>query len=165
MSSSSVLATASLRVRQNADHATLIFLTAAAYSDLFSSNLYVKYSLGDGVFCSSRDRAPIASDSLSLLESRVRSLTSSTSTLEEVRIPRDALFGVFKSHGQLDKIGVLKSIPDRLIKCIRLGSFVDYVLEPMQLDLAQLPPFEFRLYQYGFLLRFPRLLTPDVVGE
>jgi hypothetical protein len=162
MTRSDFLAKASLRVRQNAAHATLMFLTTAAYSELFSRQLRVKFSIGDGIFCIDAAKATITQEQL---DAKVREIIATVKTLDEVRIPRDELYWTFRRHGEADKIGILKCIPDAQVKCVRYGSFVDYVLEPMHSDLREIGVFGFQPYEGGLIVRFAGLLAPDSVSE
>jgi uridine kinase len=165
MADSEIISSASLRVRQAAERATLIFLTSSLYERLFGHRLHVSYSLGDGCFMVNTDHTPITQDQVDQLESGVRALIASTPTLEEVSVPRQSLHNMFKASGRTDKIGVLKTIYHDPVPCVQCGSFIDYILEPMQADLSKLPVFCFRLYESGFLLRFPGLLSPNKLRD
>jgi uridine kinase len=78
---------------------------------------------------------------------------------------RDALIRHFTANELTDKIGVLKSWQKETISCLRHGSFIDYTVEPVSLDLERLRIFEIRPYAEGIVQRYPRGLNPWALGE
>lgn len=165
LSNEEVLKTASIRVQQNAERATLIFLMSSAYQKLFERHLKVAHSLGDGVFCFDTEKKEITQELLDQLQGSIQKLISEKRVLEQVPIPRNELIAKFKKAGQEDKIGVIKAISENPIQCVKLGDFLDYIIEPMQYDLSKLPIFALKLYDNGLVIRFPTLLSPKQIRE
>lgn len=165
MTQDDILASASVRVQQNAQRATLVFLCCSVYCDMYKRSLRVQHSLGDGVFCVDSKREPITEEMAAAIGKELKDLLSKHDALEEVRIPRNELFAMFKRMGRMDKVGVLKALSDNPVPCVRCGRFVDYVLEPMQLDLRKISSYEIKVWQEGFVLRLPTLMSPNRIGE
>lgn len=160
-----ILATASLRVKQNAKRATLIFITASIYEKLFHRQLKVAHSLGDGLYCIDLEKNDITDEMLTQLKQGISDFISTNESLELVEIPRKDLLKKFVDAKRNDKVGVIKTISKSNIKCIKCGEFVDYLLEPMETNLSRLPVYEIRKYHVGFVLRLPTLLSPDKIQE
>ena len=165
MSKEDILANASLRVQQNAERATMIFITSSLYKELFKRQLKVMHSLGDGLFCVDINKIPITDDMLEKLRKSIADFIAEHKTMERVEIPRNELFKRFMEDNRHDKIGVLKTISDNPVRCVKCDNFIDYELEPMQMDLTKLPVYGLRLYHTGFVLRMPTLLSPNQLQQ
>lgn len=160
-----ILATASLRVKQNAKRATLIFITASVYEKLFHRPLKVAHSLGDGLYCIDLEKNNITDEMITQIKQGISEFISTHKSLEIVDVPRNELLNQFLKLNRHDKVGVLKTIPSSKIKCIRCGEYSDYILEPMETNLNNLPVYELKKYHDGFVLRLPTLLSPDKLQE
>lgn len=159
------LKNASLRVKQNAERASLIFLTSFTYQSLFKRYLKVAHSLGDGVYCIDTDGVEISEAMIQQIKESVLSLIQNFKFLEEIQVEHRELVNYFKKLGREDKIGVIKCLGNDKIPCVRCGEYIDYVLEPMQTDLTQITTFGFRSYHGGFVIRTPTLTSPDALIE
>lgn len=160
-SNEEILSASSLRVQQNAKRATLIFITSSLYNQLFGRQLKVAHSLGDGLYCIDLNKQKITDDMLNKLKQSLTQFLQTHTKLEFVDIPRPELFKTFRNENRGDKIGILKTISDNPVKCVKCGEFVDYCLELMEVDLTHLPEYSLQQYQNGFILRLPTLLSPD----
>jgi len=52
-----------------------------------------------------------------------------------------------------------------MIPCIKVGEFIDYIIEPMSTNKTRLRIFELRPYENGIILRFPTMLNPSSLRE
>ena len=165
MTQEDILASASIRVQQNAERATMIFLCCSVYYELYHRSLRVQHSLGDGVFCVDSKREPITQAMADEMGRELKQLLEKHKMLEEVQIPRNEVLTKFQSMGREDKVGVLKALAENPVRCVRCGKFIDYILEPMQMDLRKITAYELKIWQNGFVLRMPTLMSPLKVGE
>ncbi|OHS99614.1 Phosphoribulokinase [Tritrichomonas foetus] len=165
MSNDDILANASLRVQQNAERATLIFITSCLYKQLFKRQLKVSHSLGDGLFCVDLEKLEITPNMIIQLQTAINEFLATHKSMQSIDIPRAELFKRFSDDGRQDKIGILKTISDNPVHCVKCGDFIDYALETMLMDLTRLPVFGLRPYHNGFVLRMPTLLSPNALAE
>lgn len=160
-----ILATASLRVVQNANRATLIFLTSSLYQKLFHRQLKVAHSLGDGLYCIDLEKNIITEEMITQLKHEISEFISTHESLEIIDVPRAELLKKFVENKRQDKVGILKTISTPEIKCVKCDEFLDYIIEPMETNLKRLPIYTFQKYHNGFVLRLPTLLSPDSLQE
>jgi len=71
----------------------------------------------------------------------------------------------FNQTNQPDKIGVLKTWQDEIIKCICYDGFIDYAIEPCSIDKERLKVFEIRPYAEGLDLRYATFESPNCIQE
>lgn len=165
LSPDDAFASASLRVKQNQQRATMIFLTCSVYRELYGRSLRVKHSLGDGVYCQDIAKNEITQEMLDKIAENVERVIKTHGVIEKVPIPRKELLAKFKKDGREDKIGVLKALSEDPVKCVKCGDFIDYVLEPMLTDLSKITAYALQLYGDGFVLRFPTLMSGNKLSE
>ena len=125
MTQEDILASASIRVQQNAERATMIFLCCSVYYELYHRSLRVQHSLGDGVFCVDSKREPITQAMADEMGRELKQLLEKHKMLEEVQIPRNEVLTKFQSMGREDKVGVLKARAENPVRCVRCGKFID----------------------------------------
>ena len=153
------------RTQLLSEHATLSFLLTSIYHKLFNRFLKIEHSLGSGYYCTDSEDAPISEESVNKMKNELISLLKSDVEIKKVRIARADLVNFFIEQKYSDKLGLLKTWYDDYITCIQCGDYIDYALEPMSTDKERLKIFELRTYANGIILRFPTLLTPNVIQE
>lgn len=164
-SNDDILTNASLRVQQNAARASLTFILVNIYEKLYHRSLKVAHSLGDGLYCIDLDKIEITEEMLNEIKAEFDNFMKNNHTIEIVKVPRFDLLKKFKEENREDKIGVLKTISDNMVPCIKCGGFVDYMLEPVICDLSKINAYGFVLYNKGLVLRTPTLTSKGELGE
>lgn len=152
---------ATIRTQLQSEHATLSFLVCSIYNKLFKRLLKVEHSLGSGYFMVDYEYKPITEKEASLIENELLLLLDSNTEISFKLIDRESLYKYFTEHNFHDKLGLLKTWTDDLIKCIEFGEYIDFVIEPMSINKERLKIFEIRAYENGIILRFPILIDQN----
>ncbi|EAY20769.1 Phosphoribulokinase / Uridine kinase family protein [Trichomonas vaginalis G3] len=145
------------RTQLRAEAEALLFIAAATYKRLFGSHIEIVHSLHDGIFCIDETGNVIAEDKIKQLEDEIRATIQSPNPIEFLDKNVVELTKYYLNLGLMDKVGVLKTIVNTTIPCMKLGDFIDYILEPIADTIPADKPFELHPYQNGFVLRTPTI--------
>ena len=115
-SNDDILTNASLRVQQNAARASLTFILVNIYEKIYHRSLKVAHSLGDGLYCIDLDKIEITEEMLNEIKAEFDNFMKNNHTIEIVKVPRFDLLKKFKEENREDKIGVLKTISDNMVR-------------------------------------------------
>ena len=153
-----------VRHRLVAEHETLNFLTWTQYEKLFNRQLRFVHSLNGAFYYVDLAGGEITEAQVAQLSDAVKGILESDQEIEFLELPRKELIAKFQGNHD-DKVEVLKFWPSQTVKCIKCGDAIDYVYQPHSTDKARLRLFEMRVFDQGFVVRFPTLVSPDAIPE
>ncbi|MFC1550747.1 uridine kinase [Candidatus Neomarinimicrobiota bacterium] len=148
----------------NHAQATLAFLLSRAFKELLAPKmLVIEHSFGDGLFCHEANWEPIAETEIEALFQLMHKWIASNHSLQMSTRKKSTVISEFKEMNSQSKVAIAKHWENDQIPIVEFESHWDYQTEPMITALSQLPIFQLRKYNDGFLMRLPTLMNPEKI--
>jgi len=137
---------------------SLLFLFIKVCEELYpESNVVVRHSINQGVYCELQNCSQVINDELRIkIENRMRELVSEKVPFIKNKVTKEEAKKIYMSLEQPDKIGVLDSVDKDMVTIYSCGDFNNYFFGYMVPHTGYLNMFELRVYEEGFLIRYPR---------
>ncbi len=136
---------------------SLLFLFVKVCEELYpESNVVVSHSINQGVFCELRNCSHMINEELrEIVDGRMRELVAAKLPFVKHKIPKEEAKKLYTIE-QPDKIGILDAYEEDMVTIYSCGNFNNYFFGYMLPDTSYLTMFEVRLYEGGFLIRYPK---------
>ncbi|MBQ7668422.1 MAG: nucleoside kinase [Clostridia bacterium] len=137
---------------------SLLFLFVKVCEELYpESNVVVSHSINQGVYCELRNCSHMINEELrALIDDRMRELVAAKLPFIKRKVPKEEAIKMYKTFDQPDKIGILDAYENDIVTIYSCGNFNNYFFGYMLPDTSYLTMFEIRLYEGGFLIRYPK---------
>ncbi len=150
----------------NHAQATLAFLLSSAFKELLAPKmLVIEHSFGDGLFCHEANWEPITESEIKAVFQLMHKWIERNSSLQLSIKKKSKVVGEFKNMNSQSKVAIAQRWENDQIPIVEFNSYWDYQMEPMITELKQLPKFQLRKYNDGFLMRLPTLINPDKIEK
>ncbi len=142
---------------------SLTFLLEVAFMELFPKwSLTIDHSVSSGAYyCHVPEQEPFTQESLAQLEAKMHEIVAADEPLVRNKVSLEEAKRFFQTHGQLDKLQLLKYRQADDLVLYTLRGHRDYHHGYMVPSSGYLKLFDLRLIGDGFVLRFPRRHAPD----
>ncbi len=127
-------------------------------------NVFVKHSLGDGVYCEA-DGIEVTEELLSCVEQYMKELVGKNLPFEKRSVDTSEALRIFEHYKMYDKKRLFEYRRVSKVNIYSLDGFEDYFYGYMPETTGVLKYFTLIKYDHGFLLQIPNQKTPDVIGE
>lgn len=145
---------------------TLCFVLAAAAQELFpAKRLLVGHSLGYGYYYTFDSDFVLQQKDLENLEKHMRKLIYADHIIKQSYISYNDAIELFEKLNLTETRKQLNYICPPKVPINTLGDFCDLYFAPLLVSTGILKLFELKLYQGGFLLRFPMTAKPDEISD
>ncbi len=137
---------------------SLLFLFIKVCEEFYpEANVMVEHSINQGVFCELKNCSEIINEEMRRkIDDRMRELVSQKIPFIKHKVTKEEAKEVYISMDQPDKIGILDTIDMEKVTIYSCENWCDYLFGYMVPNTGYLSVFELRLYEGGFLLRFPK---------
>jgi len=147
--------------------ATLIMLKAF-YDIIGNKNIdeiYVRYSLSKGYFCTIKSKAELNADLLEQVKNKMKQIVNDDVPINKRTITTASAIDLFKRHRMYDKERLFRFRKASRVNIYSLKGFEDYFYGYMVPRTGYIKYFDLFLYDGGFVLQLPTAENPDVVPE
>lgn len=136
---------------------SLLFLFIKVCEELYpESHVVVQHSINKGVFCELYDCPdPINEELRKKIEERMRELITEKIPFIKSKVTKEKAKSIYMSLQQPDKIGVLDNLDMDMVTIYSCGDWNDYFYGYLVPNSGFLSIFELRLYEGGFIIRYP----------
>jgi len=137
---------------------SLLFLFIKVCEELCpGANVVVGHSINQGVFCELRNLDCEVNEAFrKQIETRMRELIAEKIPFIKSKVTKEEAKKIYMSLQQPDKIGVLDSLDMDMVTIYSCGDWNDYFYGYLVPNSGYLTMFELRLYEGGFILRYPQ---------
>ena len=137
---------------------SLLFLFIKVCEELCpGANVVVGHSINQGVFCEIRNLDCGVNEAFrKQIEDRMRELVTDKIPFIKSKVTKEEAKNIYMSLQQPDKIGVLDSLDMDMVTIYSCGDWNDYFYGYLVPNSGYLTMFELRLYEGGFILRYPQ---------
>ncbi|MEP7133616.1 MAG: nucleoside kinase [Chloroflexota bacterium] len=142
---------------------SLTFLLEMAFADLYSdAALFVDHSVASGgYYCQVTGRQSLFEPEVQALKVHMQELVDANLPIERRDVPLQEAIEYFRSHGDDEKVRLLKYRKKDYLPLYRLGERMDYHHGFMVPSTGYLKWFDLVLANGGFTLRYPRQHTAN----
>ena len=120
------------------------------------SNVVVRHSINKGVFCELRNcPVPINEDLRKRIDERMRELVNEKVPFIRKKVTKEEAKELFTTLDQPDKVAVIDSLDRDTFTIYSCGDWSDYFYGYLVPNSGFLTMFEIKLYENGFLVRYP----------
>lgn len=136
---------------------SLLFLFIKVCEELYpESHVVVGHSINKGVFCELKNcPVPQNEELRKQIEERMRELISDKIPFIKSKVTKEEAKHIYMSLEQPDKIGVIDSLDMDMVTIYSCGDWNDYFYGYLVPNSGFLSIFELRLYEGGFIIRYP----------
>jgi len=136
---------------------SLLFLFIKVCEELYpESHVVVGHSINKGVFCELKNCPESINEELrKKIEERMRELIAEKIPFIKSKVTKEEAKNIYMSLQQPDKIGVIDSLDMDMITIYSCGEWNDYFYGYLVPNSGFLTIFELRLYEGGFIIRYP----------
>lgn len=121
------------------------------------ANVIVRHSINKGVFCELRNcPVPINEELRKRIDERMRELVNDKVPFIRRKVTKEEAKEIFTKLNQQDKIGVIDSLNRDTVTIYSCGDWSDYFYGYLVPNSSFLTMFELRLYEGGFIVRYPQ---------
>lgn len=149
------------------ERGTILLMLRAFYAVADSEklqNVFVKHSLGDGVYCEA-DGIEVTEGLLDSVERYMKELVEKNLSFEKRSVDTSEALRLFEKHKMYDKKRLFEYRRVSRVNIYALDGFEDYYYGYMPETTGVLKYFVLKKYGRGFLLQIPNQKTPDTIGE
>lgn len=149
------------------ERGTILLMLRAFYAIADSEklqNVFVKHSLGDGVYCEA-DGIEVTEELLDSVERYMKGLVEKNLSFEKRSVDTSEALRLFEKHKMYDKKRLFEYRRVSRVNIYALDGFEDYYYGYMPETTGVLKYFALKKYGRGFLLQIPNQKTPDTIGE
>lgn len=136
---------------------SLLFLFIRVCEELYpESDVVVEHSINKGVYCELHNcPVPINEELRKKIEERMRELVVEKIPFIKRKVSKEEAKNIYMSLEQPDKVGVLDTLDMDMVTIYSFGDWNDYFYGYLVPNSGYLTMFELRLYEGGFILRYP----------
>ncbi len=136
---------------------SVLFLFIKVCEELYpESHVVVRHSINKGVFCELKNCPVTINEELrKRIEERMRELISDKIPFIKRKVTKEEAKHIYMSLKQPDKIGVIDSLDMDMVTVYSCGDWNDYFYGYLVPNSGFLSIFELRLYEGGFIIRYP----------
>lgn len=136
---------------------SLLFLFIKVCEEFYpESHVVVGHSINKGVFCELKNcPVPQNEELRKQIEERMRELISDKIPFIKSKVTKEEAKHIYMSLEQPDKIGVIDSLDMDMVTIYSCGDWNDYFYGYLVPNSGFLSIFELRLYEGGFIIRYP----------
>jgi len=144
---------------------SITFLLEAAFEELYpDETLTVDHSVASGgYFCQLTGGRVLTELELDAVEDRMQAFVNADLPFERRQVPLAEAIAIFEQNGQSDKVRLLKYRQKGHLVLYRLGTHQDYHHGYMVPRTGLLRWFELTALGQGFVLRYPRRVSPTKI--
>lgn len=141
---------------------TMTYLVFSQYYDLFNKCLKVESSIDFGIYCRDVNNEPISEEMIDKLNESIKYfLKQDKCEIEEMDMKREDLLEHFSKNNMISKVNILKKFEEDFIKCVKIGNFIDYILEPVISDKSALSNVKIMPLFNGLIICFTGIFKQD----
>lgn len=149
---------------------TLVLLMLKAMYHTVDSNLDIErvsihFTVSDGYYCTMKGRQPLTQEFLDKVKSYMEQLTAEKVPIQKMSVPTWQARKRFGTYRMYDKEELFRYRRSSRVNLYNLLGFEDYFYGYMLPDTSDLGPFDLKLFEDGFVLRFPTREQPHVLPE
>lgn len=137
---------------------SLLFLFIKVCEEFYpEANVVVEHSINQGVFCELKNSPAIINEEMrTKIENRMRELVSQKIPFIKHKMTKEEVKEIYINQDQLDKIGILDNVNMEKVTVYSCEDWSDYFFGYIVPNTGYLTVFELRVYEGGFLLRYPQ---------
>ena len=137
---------------------SLLFLFIKVCEEFYpEANVIVEHSINQGVFCELKNCPKIINEELrKQIEDRMRELVSQKIPFIKHKVTKEEAKEIYISLEQPDKIGILDTVDMDKVTIYSCENWSDYFFGYIVPNTGYLSVFELRIYEGGFVLRYPQ---------
>ncbi|HHX77674.1 MAG TPA: nucleoside kinase [Firmicutes bacterium] len=140
---------------------SLSLLLIKAAKDLFPQSwVKIEHSLGKGLYCEIKGRAPLTRDDVKRLEARMHELVKKDIPFVKEKLSLKEATDLFRSQGEEDKALLLNYMNKDYLYFYSLGRIKEYFYACLVPSTGYLKHFALKFYLPGLILRFPEEKDP-----
>lgn len=145
--------------------ATMLFLKAVY--DVFGSdaaqNAVAEFTVGHGLYVSTRDRVAADEENAVKLKTRMRELADKKTPVKKASYPVEEAMELFEVHGMTDKAKLFRYRMSSTVNIYEIEGYYDYYYGYMLPDAGYVKWFDLIPYEDGFMLLLPTKSQPTSV--
>jgi len=137
---------------------SLLFLFIKVCEEFYpEANVVVEHSINQGVFCELRNCPEIINEEMKVrIDTRMRELVTQKIPFIKQKVTKEEAKEIYINQEQPDKIGVLDNLNMEKVTIYSCENWSDYFFGYIVPNTGYLTVFELRIYEGGFLLRYPK---------
>ena len=137
---------------------SLLFLFIKVCEEFYpEANVIVEHSINQGVFCELKNCPVDINEELRVrIDNRMRELVSQKIPFIKHKVTKEEAKEIYISQDQADKVGILDNVNMDKVTVYSCENWSDYFFGYIVPNTGYLSIFELRVYEGGFLLRYPK---------
>ena len=137
---------------------SLLFLFIKVCEEFWpEANVVVEHSINQGVFCELRNCPDVINEEMKIkIDNRMRELITQKIPFIKYKVTKDEAKEIYTKQDQTDKIGILEKVNMEKVTLYSCENWSDYFFGYIVPNTGYLTVFELRVYEGGFLLRYPK---------
>jgi uridine kinase len=140
---------------------SIVFMLIKACRELFPhSELIVKHSLSNGLYCELQDQ-PLSDRDIEQIQKRMREYVVQDLPIEKRVVSREEARRIYARQCQLDKVGLLEYRDKATVHIYELDGYYEYFYGYMLPRTSDLERFRLLNYPPGMILQTPDVYNPD----
>ena len=141
---------------------TISFILQKAVRDIYSDRkLYIRHSLGRGLYYEFADGEQLTDAGLVALRERMQSIIAARYPIMRHRMLTSEVEEIYKEYGYDDKIVLLNTRPRLYSDLYRMDDVVGYFYGALAPDSGYIHLFDIKRYDEGFYVALPTRLDPS----
>lgn len=143
---------------------SLVFLFIKACKDVFpDAKVYIKHSLGDGMYCEVVKGKPLEEEDVEVIECQMTALAEQDIPIIKTAMPYKEALSMFSETGLEDKARVMKYRDRPYINVYAIEDLKDYFYGFMVPSTGVLKWFKLKYYLPGLILQVPNRANPTQI--
>ncbi len=148
-----------------ASSANFILVVAVRNALGDDATVVIHHSLDNGVYCHLHN-VEVNAEVIKKVEDEMRRLINEDLPFEKISVSRTDAMKYFKSRNKMDKVNVLKYIPNSYVSLYNLDNMYDYYYGKLAYSTGQINNFKLTyMERNGFILSIPSLANPGVTTD
>jgi len=140
---------------------SIVFMLIKACRELFPhSELIVKHSLSNGLYCELQDQ-PLNDKDIEQIQKRMREYVVQDLPITKMVVSREEARRIYARQCQLDKVGLLEYRDKSTVHIYELDGYYEYFYGYMLPHTSELYCFRLINYPPGMILQTPQAYKPD----
>ena len=145
---------------------TLQFIFIKATLDLFDNSVItIEHSIGDGVFGELHKEEALKEEDIIKIKKKMTELINKDIPIKKIKMKRKDAIEIFKRYGMDDKVSLLNHVSFEYVNLYELDGRYDYFYGQMAASTGVIKAFDLMYYSPGFVLRYPKRESLNVVEE
>ena len=145
---------------------SVIFMMVKAFIDVDKSlikNLYVDFSISNGLYCYLKDRK-IDAETLQKIEERMQEIVKEDITFEKTSVATSQAVRIFRQMGLHEKADLFEYRRSSETRLYSIGNCTDYYYAYLVPSTGYLVRFKLLPYHDGFILQTPKTSDPHTIA-